>query len=665
MNHKNVLFMAMAAACMLAFSCTSPVSDTQELGVVEAKTGLTVNAFFADYAAMSNDSESRVLDRRTVAVKLYLNGVFFSHQEISLLLTPGGSNWTGSFPIPVPIGGTYSSVKLVFVDASDNPLTQGEKLNVSVAPNQNISMVIGCIPSVFENITLATVENSKTLSMANGAVVYYKFAATAGKTTRFVLSGIAGDLFIFDLDGRFRIGAATTLATETLEFSPTVDGSFWLALYANAAGSARMAFSQINKPPVANAGKDQIALTSETLAFDGSSSRDPEGTSLSYVWDFGDGSTATGINVSHSFVNAGTYDVELTVTDILGATATATMKAYIGESNIAPIADAGIYGGTYIEGDDLTLDASGSYDVNAEDTLSYSWVVEKAEGASWTSTGIIPGSAGPTANFEFLLSGEYRVTVTVTDATASASAISYLSVIENEAPIVTLQLPASTIGINESVTFGVLIEDEDGQANATVSWNFGDGETDSGLAPSHSYSDAGTYTVSVNVTDMRGKSTVAQADILVQQTFSFSIIPPVDAGSDGKKLAFYIVDRAVNDVGVWGTIVQPFPGTIEVPTGNFTINAPYKTTSNYFLVVMYGTWFPGRVDLMTQGLDEARAAGTTVAFYSPAAADGTNLMYGLTPTQLDALASSSNIVPDTTYSMTLVLTNGDLQIDVE
>jgi PKD repeat protein len=62
--------------------------------------------------------------------------------------------------------------------------------------------------------------------------------------------------------------------------------------------------------------------TETAFGFDGTDSADPDGTSLSFSWTFGDGATATGAQPTHSFSEAGTYNVELTVEDAYGMTST-------------------------------------------------------------------------------------------------------------------------------------------------------------------------------------------------------------------------------------------------------------------------------------------------------------------------------------------------------
>ena len=83
---------------------------------------------------------------------------------------------------------------------------------------------------------------------------------------------------------------------------------------------------RINTAPTANAGGPYLGAVNTSIAFDGSLSSDPEADSLTYAWDFGDGSSGSGDMPSHSYTDAGVYTVCLTVNDgALSSEANCTM----------------------------------------------------------------------------------------------------------------------------------------------------------------------------------------------------------------------------------------------------------------------------------------------------------------------------------------------------
>jgi PKD repeat protein len=68
----------------------------------------------------------------------------------------------------------------------------------------------------------------------------------------------------------------------------------------------------------------------EVITLDGSASRPAVGKMVSYQWDFGDGSTATGVAVSHVYDSPWTYIITLTVVDEGGGIGKATGSISIG-----------------------------------------------------------------------------------------------------------------------------------------------------------------------------------------------------------------------------------------------------------------------------------------------------------------------------------------------
>ena len=89
-----------------------------------------------------------------------------------------------------------------------------------------------------------------------------------------------------------------------------------------------------NQKPNANAGENKEANVGESVIFDGSDSFDPDGDTLSFTWDFGDGTKASGNKVTHSYSKAGKYTVVLTVDDGRGGIDTDTVKVTILENEI-------------------------------------------------------------------------------------------------------------------------------------------------------------------------------------------------------------------------------------------------------------------------------------------------------------------------------------------
>lgn len=82
-----------------------------------------------------------------------------------------------------------------------------------------------------------------------------------------------------------------------------------------------------NQPPVAVATADVYSGRAPLVVnFDASSSTDPDGSIVNYLWDFMDGTTSTEMNPTHEFTSRGTYLVTLTVTDEQGLQASNALK---------------------------------------------------------------------------------------------------------------------------------------------------------------------------------------------------------------------------------------------------------------------------------------------------------------------------------------------------
>jgi PKD repeat protein len=162
-------------------------------------------------------------------------------------------------------------------------------------------------------------------------------------------------------------------------------------------------------PPVANAGASYVGTEGSPVVFSGGGSYASDFTALTYAWNFGDGGTSTDQSPSHVFVDNGSYQVTLTVTDQKGRTDTATATATI--ANVPPT----VVAGAAVTGKNtrpINLTASFS-DPGLHDAP---WKVTWSFGDGSTSPITSVSAQGAVAvSHTYQAAGQFTATVTVTD----------------------------------------------------------------------------------------------------------------------------------------------------------------------------------------------------------------------------------------------------------
>jgi PKD repeat protein/KaiC/GvpD/RAD55 family RecA-like ATPase len=117
----------------------------------------------------------------------------------------------------------------------------------------------------------------------------------------------------------------------------------------------------LNRFPVALFAESTTTVyTGEIIYFYASDSYDPDGYIVNHFWDFGDGTNATGVTVSHAYAEDGSFAVNLTVTDDDGSLVVATHVLTI--LNRAPVASFIIFPQQLVADDSVTFNAMDSYD---------------------------------------------------------------------------------------------------------------------------------------------------------------------------------------------------------------------------------------------------------------------------------------------------------------
>ena len=245
-----------------------------------------------------------------------------------------------------------------------------------------------------------------------------------------------------------------------------------------------------NLPPVAKAGNNVSTQAGQIVQFDGSASSDPDGTITKYAWDFGDNVTGTGVTAEHIYNAGGIYTVTLTVTDNLGATGSDTLTVAVGQN--APPTAVISAPSTGNVGQSLRFDGSGSTDSDGQVT-AYDW--DMGDGSTAT---------GPKVDYAYTAAGSYVVTLTVTDDQgATGQATQAVTIAQPQGPIAVISGPA-TGNVGAGLTFDGSGSTDAGGQITTYAWDLGDNQSTTGASVTHAYTAAGTYTVTLTVTDDQG-----------------------------------------------------------------------------------------------------------------------------------------------------------------
>jgi len=124
--------------------------------------------------------------------------------------------------------------------------------------------------------------------------------------------------------------AGTFTAVLTVTDNTGLTGSSSVVITATAAPS--------NQAPVAVAGANVTSgVAPLAVNFSSQGSYDPDGTIASYVWNFGDGTSSTLANPSHTYSTAGNFAATLTVTDNSGATSSSSVSISVQQAQTVAI----------------------------------------------------------------------------------------------------------------------------------------------------------------------------------------------------------------------------------------------------------------------------------------------------------------------------------------
>ena len=214
------------------------------------------------------------------------------------------------------------------------------------------------------------------------------------------------------------------------------------------------------------------------------------GVGASWLWDFGDGATSSLQSPQHTYETPGTYNVSLTVVGPEGESSTAeSTSIVVSEPAVAGFSASTTFGLAPL---DVAFTDSSTGDIT-------SWVWDLGDGASSSLVSPSHTYTGP---------GVYRPSLTVSGPGGTNVFSLGPVVVSREPAVADFGADPSTGDTPLSVQFFDL---STGEITSRV-WDFGDGTSSSEREPSHVYTQAGTYTVTLTTSGPTGFSTMTQID---------------------------------------------------------------------------------------------------------------------------------------------------------
>jgi gliding motility-associated-like protein len=214
-----------------------------------------------------------------------------------------------------------------------------------------------------------------------------------------------------------------------------------------------------------------------------------EDDSPAYLWDFGDGSTSSIINPSHTYNTSGNFNVKLTIQTSSGCNSTIQKAITLSNKSISISGPTSVCAGTPVS---YTMNTNGST------TVSQTW--STGDGANYYS---------PTMTHTFFAPGSYLLKLTAEfNGGCTVATSQNITVMSN--PVIDFT------GNNINGCKPPLASSFQTSSPGTYLWEFGDGGTSNQQNPTYTFQSAGEFNINLTVTNSNGCSTKLQKDKLVK-----------------------------------------------------------------------------------------------------------------------------------------------------
>jgi PKD repeat protein len=214
----------------------------------------------------------------------------------------------------------------------------------------------------------------------------------------------------------------------------------------------------------------------------------------SFQWDFGNGQTGSGQRVTTRFATRGTYSVKLVVTNDRGLSNSASQNVTIsGVANPTASFELSPVGPGVNQ--QVFFDANASQASPGRTISRYDWNF---------GDGVFGN--GVTESHRFSRAGSFQVTLTVTDSAGKTGTVSKSITVGNTiGPTAQFTVSPATIAAGQVAFFdGTVSTATPGRTITRYEWNFGDNAIVEGARVEYRFVRAGSFTVTLTVTDSNG-----------------------------------------------------------------------------------------------------------------------------------------------------------------
>ena len=406
-------------------------------------------------------------------------------------------------PVLAACGGGGSGCNLLGSALCDSPTPAVNLAPVAVA-GANQSVLLGAV-----SVKL----NGSGSTDANGDPLTYEWA----------------------MDSRPSRSAAALSQATSVEptFTPDVLGEYRFSLVVSdtklrsARSLVTVTVSELNAPPVANAGVDQSVLVNAVVSLDGRDSSDANRDDvLTFTWSLvrpdGTSTVLTGVRPTFTAALTGIYTATLTVRDaVLASDPPDAVRVVVSAVNAPPVAlitaPSSVVMGTRVQ-----LSAAGSTDSNL-DTLTYKWALlnkpMKATGALADSAAVLSSATLVNPLFTADVAGVYVLSLVVNDGKVNSDPVTVtVTASSQNLPPVANAGPEQVVVVGAPVTLSGSASTDPNADTLTYQWSLTTRPNLSAAAltnpntvgPTFTPDLAGFYVATLTVNDSKGGTHVSR-----------------------------------------------------------------------------------------------------------------------------------------------------------